>query len=140
MRVFAGRIDLALYVAMERPHDADPRKHSGSAQRRHQDQCFHSRFGNAASNPKPISSFAASRLAHQPLNSTENQQYPSDHRDRTKIEGLEETGAHQCERCSDRVAPFELCPTPEAYFRPSGLPRAVFGDQDTASQCANMGC
>jgi hypothetical protein len=81
---------------------------------------------------KPISSFAASRLAHQPLNSTENQQYPSDHRDRTKIEGLEETGAHQCERCSDRVAPFELCPTPEAYFRPSGLPRAVFGDQDTA--------
>jgi hypothetical protein len=58
-------------------------------------------------------------LAHRPLNSTENQQYPSDHRDRTKIEGLEETGAHQCERCSDRVAPFELCPTPEAYFRPA---------------------
>jgi hypothetical protein len=52
MRVFAGRIDLALYMAMERPHDADPRKHSGSAQRRHQDQCFHSRFGNAASNPR----------------------------------------------------------------------------------------
>jgi hypothetical protein len=40
---------------------------------------------------EPISSIAAGRLAHQPLNSTEIQPYPSDHRDRNhaKIESLE---------------------------------------------------
>jgi len=53
----------------------------------------------------------AGRLAHQPLNFIENQPYPSDHRDHThaEIESSEWVGAHQCELCPDRVAPFGLC-------------------------------
>jgi hypothetical protein len=41
MRLFAIRIGLVLDVAVQRPHDADPREHGGAAQRRDQDQRFH---------------------------------------------------------------------------------------------------
>jgi hypothetical protein len=67
---------------------------------------------------------AASRLAHQPLKSIENQPRPSDYRDRNheKIEGPEQAGAHQCERGSGRMAPFRPCmrmPNPVSARRTS---------------------
>ena len=41
MVVFAVRIENALNVAVQGPHDANPREHRWSARRRHQDQGFH---------------------------------------------------------------------------------------------------
>jgi hypothetical protein len=41
MRVFPIGIELALDVAVQRSHNADPREHRRPARRRHQDQRFH---------------------------------------------------------------------------------------------------
>jgi hypothetical protein len=52
MVILAIRIKRALDVAVQRPHDADARKHRWTARSRHQDQGFH---GGGASSGSPLS-------------------------------------------------------------------------------------
>ena len=44
MMIFPIRIEMANVMAVQRPHDADARKHRRATERRHQDQGFHRRL------------------------------------------------------------------------------------------------
>jgi hypothetical protein len=44
MKILTRRIKYALYVSVQCPHDANPRKHRRPAQCRDQDQGFHGRL------------------------------------------------------------------------------------------------
>jgi hypothetical protein len=44
VRLFARWIEDALNMVVQRPHDADARKHRRAAQRRHQNQSLHCRL------------------------------------------------------------------------------------------------
>jgi hypothetical protein len=44
MMILSIRIKLANVAAVQRPHEANPRKHRRPARRRHQDQRFHGRL------------------------------------------------------------------------------------------------